>query len=469
MPFALVLVELIFFHNKNTIILHSKIMRISVELGILIVLMYILFYWKGDLSFFTKGYENRPFTLIERLMTQPRVLLLYLSQIFYPIPQRLSMAHDIKISHTLIDPWTTIPSILVIFGILFFGVAQIKKRPFLSFAILFFFINHSIESTILPLELVFEHRNYLPSLFLFLPLSIGFFHLMNNSLKKSILRKSLPIIGSLFLISLGFGTYVRNFAWKDEMTLWQDIDLAWGKNANLINKKRALYFFEKSLNFHKPSKFLEAGILGNMAMIYSQIGESEKAISFYKKAISADPFLKKIRYDAASLFILEERWNEALKQIDFLLETGENRADWLNLKGFVLLWQKKPNEAIPFLRKALQLEREKPAIWLNMGVALTQIGSFKNGHWFLRKAIHLAPKDTHAYFSIIENRINAGDFKNASKYANNLLSFQSISSINDFLSNYYKRPRVAMWAPLSADLVVSLLKETINKFTLKIE
>jgi hypothetical protein len=41
-----------------------------------------------------------------------------------------------------------------------------KKSPYLSFAILWFFITISVESSILPLEMAYEHRMYLPCIFL---------------------------------------------------------------------------------------------------------------------------------------------------------------------------------------------------------------------------------------------------------------------------------------------------------------
>lgn len=47
-----------------------------------------------------------------------------------------------------------------------------QKYSFLSCAVLFFFAGHLLESTVLPLELAFEHRNYLPAVFLFLPLAV---------------------------------------------------------------------------------------------------------------------------------------------------------------------------------------------------------------------------------------------------------------------------------------------------------
>ena len=83
-------------------------------------------------------YNIRLFTPWERLLTQPRIVLFYLGQIFYPVPGRLSIVHDVELSRSLFDPWTTLPAIFSVLALICFGLLQIRKRPMLSFAILFF-------------------------------------------------------------------------------------------------------------------------------------------------------------------------------------------------------------------------------------------------------------------------------------------------------------------------------------------
>ena len=116
-----------------------------------------LFVKDNNLTSFLDQYDTRPYTLAERLMTEPRVVIFYLSQIFYPVPTRLSIEHDVTISTSLLHPWSTLPSIALVIVLILFGLSQTQKRPVISFAILFFFLNHSIESTIVPLEILFEH------------------------------------------------------------------------------------------------------------------------------------------------------------------------------------------------------------------------------------------------------------------------------------------------------------------------
>ena len=115
----------------------------------------------------------RPFSPLERLLTQGRVLFLYVSLLLYPIPSRLMFLHDIDTSRSLFDPWTTLAAIIGIVLCLLFAALKAKKYPLLSFAILFFILNHLVEGTLIPLELIYEHRNYIPSMFFFVPIAFG--------------------------------------------------------------------------------------------------------------------------------------------------------------------------------------------------------------------------------------------------------------------------------------------------------
>lgn len=109
------------------------------------------------------SYATRDFSVSERLLTEMRVLVMYVGEIFLPSLGRLGFFHDdIALSTGWLSPPSTLYSALFLLSL---GVAAMlarKRRPLLGFGIAFFFAGQSIESTILPLELMFEHRNYLP-------------------------------------------------------------------------------------------------------------------------------------------------------------------------------------------------------------------------------------------------------------------------------------------------------------------
>jgi hypothetical protein len=112
------------------------------------------------------GYSFRDFSLPERLLTQARVLWTYLAQLFWPDLHTMGLYHDdVVISRGLGQPLSTLFALggwlLVLLGIL---ASAIRRRGrLLAFGFSFFLVGHALESTVFPLELYFEHRNYLPS------------------------------------------------------------------------------------------------------------------------------------------------------------------------------------------------------------------------------------------------------------------------------------------------------------------
>ena len=61
------------------------------------------------------------------------------------------------------------------------GSCWLRRRlPVVACGILWFFVGHLLESTVIPLELMFEHRNYLPSFAVLLAV-IGAVHAVRNA------------------------------------------------------------------------------------------------------------------------------------------------------------------------------------------------------------------------------------------------------------------------------------------------
>lgn len=113
----------------------------------------------------TGPYAGREFSLEERLLTQARAGWRYVSWLVLPNVMDMGFFHDdIALSSSIWSPATTALSLLAWLAV--FAVALLGQRryPLFCFAVLFFLAAHVMESTVLPLEMVFEHRNYLPSL-----------------------------------------------------------------------------------------------------------------------------------------------------------------------------------------------------------------------------------------------------------------------------------------------------------------
>lgn len=109
------------------------------------------------------SYGSRDFTMAERLASQARALADYLAQVIVPRLRGGGIYHDdFAVSRGLLEPWTTLPAILFVVALAAAAFALRRRWPVPAFAVGWFLGGHLLESTAFPLELYFEHRNYLP-------------------------------------------------------------------------------------------------------------------------------------------------------------------------------------------------------------------------------------------------------------------------------------------------------------------
>ncbi len=115
-------------------------------------------------SYIIESYKFREFTLSERLLTQSRVIFLYLYQVLFPIPSSMGFYHDdIELSKNLFSPYSTFFSVIGLLVCISSLIINFKKWGLFGLGCLFYFCSHLLESTFIALEIAFEHRNYMGS------------------------------------------------------------------------------------------------------------------------------------------------------------------------------------------------------------------------------------------------------------------------------------------------------------------
>lgn len=141
----------------------SWILALGLLLPILIGLLALLVAPGSLLDWLHSGFSNRSFTLGQRLLTESRVVGDYLIQTVIPNVTRMGIFHDdYEISRGLLTPPSTLATLAAHVSLLTVGLALRKRAPLFTFGVAWFYFGHLLESTVLPLELKFEHRNYLP-------------------------------------------------------------------------------------------------------------------------------------------------------------------------------------------------------------------------------------------------------------------------------------------------------------------
>lgn len=210
LPFYALVLELTVFSSSGLARRQRTALFVVLCIPIVLLLGYMTLNWGSTLT----GFELRPFTIGERLLTQAVVLMDYLRQVFAPRLSGLGIFHDdFRISRGLLDPIVTLASFLTIATMIFLAAWFRKAWPFISLGILWFFVGHSLEAGPIPLELYFEHRNYLPLLG---PL-LAICSLLPLLSKK--LRRALPLLLVLFIGMESFLTWQSAAPWGNEERL----------------------------------------------------------------------------------------------------------------------------------------------------------------------------------------------------------------------------------------------------------
>lgn len=172
---AWVLEATVFRHHDSVCDLGAtakKRLRLIKALLLIVPSLCLIAYVVSFVPLWNAPLGARPWTIGQRLLTEPRVLLEYLYLLIVPRSVSTGVFNDgYVVSQGLWQPASTLPALLLIAGLIASGFCMRRRTPALAAALLFFFAGHLLESSSIPLELYFEHRNYLPALLLFWPLA----------------------------------------------------------------------------------------------------------------------------------------------------------------------------------------------------------------------------------------------------------------------------------------------------------
>lgn len=250
LPLLLLVIEA-FLHRMQADAPPRKIW-LSVILGLpaLAVVAYLV----QQINFAPNIWPNRPFNQVERLYSETRIMWDYIGQLWLPRIEGAGLFQDgFKISRSLLEPIGTLWAVLGWIVIILTLPWLYRRLPLVWLAIVFFLCGHLIESTVIGLELHFEHRNYAPAFFMFLPLAVGIDWLGRRY------RPRIAVTATLALMAMLAGmTWQRSLLWADAdrlQTYWamKDPQSPRGRNyliSSLVSEKKygeALAWSDKSV------------------------------------------------------------------------------------------------------------------------------------------------------------------------------------------------------------------------------
>jgi tetratricopeptide (TPR) repeat protein len=288
LPFFIFLYEWYFFQDLKLSWLKRQVIPALIMLAG-ITLLVLLYLGLNPLDYITASYANREFTLSQRLLTEFRIVVFYISLLLFPHPSRLNLDHHVILSTGLFSPVSTLISAIILLMLFIAALVCARKYRLISFCLLWYLGNLVIESSFIGLELIFEHRNYLPSMLLVLLVLA----LILPILKYPRLR---IIFIALVVLFFSFWTFERNRVWRDKITLWSDcatkspgkarphnnLGVALKKNFRL---EEAVAHFTTTIRL--DPEFTEA--YNNLANSYILLGRYEEAIANYKMALTVSP------------------------------------------------------------------------------------------------------------------------------------------------------------------------------------
>jgi len=350
---------------------------------ILILVVLVLFYL---VNYFLPGYDNRNFTMVERLLTEARVLVHYLYMIAFPRINDFGLFHDdIQVSTGLFTPPGTLFSILLLLAMGYLAFLLRRKQPMVALGIAWFFIAHALESTIIPLELVHEHRNYLALLGPVMTLQ----PLLETLHRRGRYRYSAAGLVCLILV-LGMISHMRSTDWSSsedlittEAYFRPESPRARAGLGSLLASRGDLV---NALREMQAAHQLQPGELGyalNLAIIHSWADRDpppplNKTIKDLMQRgrltpLSYSTLNHAVRCSISSCHRLYPLLMEILDICAGRTNLKQERTQCLYYKGSLLLEKKKFAESLPYFDQAATEKRGRVLALVGKGKALLEL------------------------------------------------------------------------------------------------
>ncbi|OGT19497.1 MAG: hypothetical protein A2V90_09995 [Gammaproteobacteria bacterium RBG_16_57_12] len=300
---------------------------------------------------FYPEYHTRDFTLGERLLSQPRVILHYLSQMIWPLPERFSIEHDFVKSSSLLDPPATLAALAGLLLWIGGGIWLLLRRGYrlYGFFLLWVPATLAIESSFVALEMVFEHRMYLPSAGLAGLLALTMARISQQGVAT---RTGVTVVGLAVIALLAWSAMIRIPVWSSSISLYEHaVKVA-------PNSSRAW---------------------GNLGADYLLAGEYEKAEQALRRATTLDVKNDKAHEAYGVLLVKLGRYAQADNAFrQAALAAGGITPSLLNHRGGLYLAMKDYASARFYFQELIKMEGWNPTAYWNLALAYERDGDCTN-------------------------------------------------------------------------------------------
>ncbi len=415
LPFVALTYELLFF--EGPLRKHAKALFVGMA-ALFCSFVAFLVFWPGEFKWnIVVGIEQamRVQTGMSRLhyiATEFRVLVTYLRLLIFPAGQRLD--YDYPISRSFLDP-AVMGSAALLLALLATGLfcLRLSRREeeraplyrLAAFGVFWLFITVSIESTIIPIvDVIFEHRMYLPSIGLFMALAAVVSRLGGSgTVIPGWPRREVVAGAAIVVLALGGLTVARNQVWGDEVAFWRDNADKTPQNPRVfLNLGRALErkgdMAGAESAYRKAIKLWpeQTDAYINLGLIYTGQGRLDEALAQFRTALTNKPELAEAHNNMGKVYGMQGRLDDALGEFLTAVRLKPTFAEPYNNIGYVYALEKRYPEALQRYGECLARNPDYDLAYVNRGNVLLTTGRTGEARADFRRALEINPANTEA-------------------------------------------------------------------------
>ena len=382
LPFMLALYDMTFLPGS----IRDRIRRLAPFAATLAIIPALVFIQQGtlrDLDSTMRTITAADSSNIPRghyLLTQFRVVALYLRLLFVPVGQNID--HDVPVYTSLFEPAVLFSFLLLLlFGAALWLYVVSKRKPehpelrLAAFGIIWFFITLSVESSIIPLgELAAEYRLYLPSIGISMAVvSLGLYAARKFSLQPPLLYA----VCALVVVAFSAATFLRNNVWTSEITLWAD---AASKSPARVrpHQNLGMYYGMQGRLEDAKSELITALALApadfelhnNLGVLYKRMGAFDDAVREYSLALKLSPGDVMARYNLGNVYLAQGKITEAIREYETTMKLIPDYDEAHNNLGIAYQKNGQFDAAIREFSRALQLNPQNEHARKNLEAAI---------------------------------------------------------------------------------------------------
>lgn len=345
LPVVLIIFELAFFRPKW----RDLCLRIAVSGAVLAAVFQVNSYLQhphgeinepgGILSTISVYYAEAGITPECVLLTQARVMFLYISTILFPFPANIQLMSPQITAHSLLDPPITLAAVGGAAALTAAGALLIRRSPLSGVGILFLVVNLIPEALLAPQYSFFGYRAVLP-MFGVLLVAADCTRVLLESVKQPRVKR--PVGAAIcagyvgLVILLGLATNNKALIWSDRVGFWTDTVERFSPLSKAMDTRSAAQAYSnlgwalcferryaEALRHLERAREISPGqpaILATLGFAHAKIGNPGRAEHFLEKAIAVNPDLAFAHKELGLLLLREGRGGKARLHLQRALE-----------------------------------------------------------------------------------------------------------------------------------------------------